>query len=112
MTPHCLLDLFPVEIVRMIFEYLWAHQIFDSFFHISDYVDRILLTYDEYQVNFQSIVKNDFDLICENVQPDQVISLILSDGNETPGQSGLFLSFFYLRQFVSLSALQLIEIVD
>ena len=108
----CLLDLFPVELLRMIFEYLWAHDIFYSFFNISDYIDSILLSYDQYALNFQSILKNQFDVVCQHVQPDQVISLTLSDSDDTPGQSQLFMSFFSLNQFTRLRTLKLVEIDD
>lgn len=108
----CLLDFFPVELLHMIFKYFWAHEIFYSFLNISKYMDSILLNYDEYFLNFESILKNDFHFICHHVQPHQVISLTLSDRDDTPGRSQLFLSLFSLNQFIRLRALKLVEIDD
>jgi hypothetical protein len=106
----CLLDFVPVELFHIIFDFLWAHDIFYSFFNISDYLDGILLSYDHYCLNFQSILKKHFDLVCRYIQPHQVISLTLSDSDDTPRQSQLFLSFFSMNQFIRLRALTLIEI--
>ncbi len=108
----CLLDFFPVELLHIIFDHLWGHEIFYSFVNISDYVDRILLSYDHYSLNFQSILKKHFDIVCHHVQPHQVISLTLSDSDDTPGQSQLFLSFFSINKFTRLRALKLVEIDD
>jgi hypothetical protein len=63
-------------------------------------------------INFESIRKCHFDLICRYIRPEQVISLILSDKNDTPNQSQLFRSFFSIEQFINLRALKLIELDD
>ncbi|CAF0973048.1 unnamed protein product [Rotaria sp. Silwood1] len=105
-----ILDLLPKEIVYSIFEFLWAHDILYSFLHISNYFNNILLTYQNYHINFKSILKRQFDLVCHFIQPNQITSLILSDNNETPGQSKTFLSFFPIEQFINLRAITLFDI--
>jgi hypothetical protein len=110
--PVCHLDFFPVELLYIIFDHLWAHEIFYSFLSISDYLDSIMLSYNRYSLNFQSILKKHFDLVCRHIQPHQVISLTLSDSDDTPGQTQLFLSFFSMNQFTRLRALTLVEIDD
>jgi len=85
----------------MIFDHLWAHEILYSFRNINDYLDRVLFNYDSYSINFESIRKSYFDLVCRSIRPHQVISLILSDEHDTPNQSQLFLSLFSLEQFTN-----------
>ena len=50
----------------------------------------------------------DFDLICEKIPAKNIISLVLSDEVDTPGQSKLFFSLIKLEDFhVSLRSLTL-----
>lgn len=105
-----ILDLLPTEILYTIFDYFWSHEILYSFMNISDYINNILLSYRNYHVNFKSILKGEFDLICHHIKPNQIKSLVLSDSNETPGQSKAFLSLFPIEQFIYLHAISLFEI--
>jgi hypothetical protein len=61
-------------------------------------------------VNFKSITKKEFDLVCQRIIPNQVISLTLSNNEDTPGQVELFLSRFQINQFTSLRSLTLIDL--
>ncbi|CAF4254572.1 unnamed protein product, partial [Adineta steineri] len=56
------------------------------------------------------IRKTHFDLICQHIRPEQIISLRLSDDKDTPGLSELFFSRFQIQQFMHLRSLKLIEI--
>ncbi|CAF4030716.1 unnamed protein product [Rotaria sordida] len=105
-----LLDRFPIEILHIIFDYFWAHEILHSFFDTSDYFNDILSNYDRYRINGQSITKSDFDFICLFILPNQVISLILSDEKETPYQSELFFSDFQIDYYTRIRALKLIDL--
>ncbi|CAF1517326.1 unnamed protein product [Adineta steineri] len=108
-----LFDLFPVEIMHMIFDYLSTCDILHGFFNLSSYIDSIIFNSNFSKINFRSILKCDFDLICENINPKQMISLILSDGIDTPNQSDLFLSLFQVEEFyLSLHCLVLEDIND
>ena len=106
----CFFDLLPVELLHHIFTYFLAHDILFSFTNVSNHVDAVLLIYSSYHLNFKSIDKANFDLICSQIRPDQVLSLILSDDDDTPGQSELFLSHFRIKQFVHLQSLSLFQI--
>ncbi|CAF3288654.1 unnamed protein product [Rotaria sp. Silwood2] len=106
----CLLDRLPVECLYMIFEYFWAQEIFHSFLNVTQYISQVLYNYNGYLFNFKSICKKDFDLICRSIKPCQIQSLILSDSEDTVGQSQLFLSFFSINQLIHLRALTLISI--
>jgi hypothetical protein len=110
MSKYSLLYIFPVEIFHEIFSYLSAIDIFNGFFNINSYLNSILLSYHQYDVNFQLCLKTHFDLVCSRIQPYQIISLTLSDSNDTPGQFGLFFSQFNIKQFIRLRSLTLIEI--
>lgn len=103
----------PIEIFYTIFQHLWAHEIVYSFVNISTYLNSILLNYQDYLVNFESIRKSHFDLVCRYIRPEQMLSLILSDkSDETPNQSKFFCSLFFIQQFHRLRSLKLIELDD
>ena len=53
----CLLDLFPVECVYMIFEYFWTQEILYSFRNVTNHMNEVLDDYNGYLVNFKSIRK-------------------------------------------------------
>jgi hypothetical protein len=82
---------------------------FIPFFNVNDYVNTVLQSYSAYRLNFQSIQKLDFDIICHRIHPDEIIFLALSDDNDTPDQSQLFLSYFRIKQFIRLRSLTLIQ---
>ncbi|CAF1581167.1 unnamed protein product [Adineta ricciae] len=107
---HSLLDRLPTEIFHLIFDYLWAHEIFFSFANLNDRTTSVLLSYSKYRINFQSIQKFDFDRLRRSIQFEQVISLILSDQNESPYQFEQFLSYFQIGRLTSLRSLSLINI--
>jgi hypothetical protein len=96
------LDLLPVELVHNIFTYLSAHEIFYAFSNITGYIDATLVSYDRYLLNFRSVLKSTFDVTCHSIRPDRIISLTLSDDDETPGQSELFFTLFNIEQFIHL----------
>jgi hypothetical protein len=106
----CLLDVFPVELIHHLLNYFSAHEIFYTFTNVSSYIDHVLLAYSNYCVNFKSVTKKEFDFACQRIIPDQVISLILSDNEDTPGQVELFLSRFQINQFTRLRSLTLVDV--
>ena len=107
MTRRCCLNLLPVELFHNIFTYLLAHEILFSFSNISNYIDAILLSYDLYQLDFRITKTADFDVVRHRIQPNQIVSLILSDDNHSSGLSERFLSHFAIEQFVRLRSLVL-----
>jgi hypothetical protein len=110
MQKICFFDLLPVELLYDVFKYFLAHDILFSFTNVSNHVDAVLLAYSSYRLNFKSIDKANFDLICSQIRPDQVLSLTLSDDDDTSGQSELFLSHFRIEQFIHLQSLTLFKI--
>ena len=104
------LDALPVELVHHLLNYFSAHEIFYTFHNVTSYIDAVLLNYADYRVNFKSISRTNFDLICQHIIPSHVIALTLSDNEMTPGLINLFLSRFQITQFTQLRSLTLIEI--
>jgi hypothetical protein len=96
------LNRLPVELVHKIFTYLSTHEIFYAFSNLTDYLDGTLISYNRYVINFRSVLKSHFDVTCRSIRPDRVISLTLSDDDETPDQSELFFSRFNIEQFIHL----------
>ncbi|CAF1181498.1 unnamed protein product [Rotaria sordida] len=95
----------------MIFDYLSTCDILHGFLKLSTYINSIVLNYNHYQINFRSILKYDFDLICQHIRPNKMVSLILSDGIDTPHRSDVFLSLFKLEEFyLTLQCLTLQDI--
>ncbi|CAF1365804.1 unnamed protein product [Rotaria sordida] len=95
----------------MIFDYLSTCDILHGFLKLSTYINSIVLNYNHYQINFRSILKYDFDLICQYISPKKMASLILSDGIDTPHQSDVFLSLFKLEElYLTLHCLTLQDI--
>jgi hypothetical protein len=110
MPNYCLFDRLPVELLHTLFEYFLAHEILLIFSDTSDHVDAVLRSYSAYRLNLKSIRKADFDLLCRHIRSKQIISLTLSDDDDTPGQSELFFSHFQIEQFTQLRSLTLIHI--
>ena len=105
---QCSFDRLPVEILHLIFDYISTYDILHGFAKLSPYVDRVVSSYHDYQLNFRSIIKEEFDWICRRINPSGVVSLSLADDADTPGQCDLFLSLLPLEQFHStLRALSL-----
>lgn len=105
----CLFDLFPNEIIYLIFEHFSSHEIYKIFLKLSRKMDKIVLNYPFSQVNFKSISKNDFDLICHNLKGKEIKSLILSDDLDTPNQSNLFFQIFSIDE-LNLYSLTMINL--
>jgi hypothetical protein len=106
----CRLDNLPVELIHHLLSYFSANEIFYTFTNVTSYIDAVLLAYSNYKVNFKSITKTNFHLTCQHIIPDQVISLTLSDDEETPGLLQLFLSRFQINLFTRLQSLRLFDI--
>jgi hypothetical protein len=110
MPRYCILDLLPVELLHDLFIYFTTHEILLTFSDVSDYINAVILSYKGYCLDFKSIEKSHFDLVCRYIQPTQVILLTLSDDDDTPGQSELFFSRFPIEEFTNLRVLTLNKI--
>jgi hypothetical protein len=100
-------NLLPVELVHSIFDYLWAHQICDAFTNIDASMDRSLMGYCRYSIHFGLVQKRLFDKTCHLLRAHQVVSLRLTDLDDTPAQCELFFSKFPLEHLVNLRSFEM-----
>ncbi|CAF5111385.1 unnamed protein product, partial [Rotaria sp. Silwood1] len=104
------LNILPVELFYRILDHLDSETILLSFGYVCQRFHAIVKTYNRYKIDLSSISKSNFHSVCHLLQPDNIISLTLSDDIETPGQISLFLSIFHIHQFTRLRHLTLIGI--
>jgi len=109
MSISCL-EILPVELLYRIIDNIDTKTIFLSFRCVCKRFYAIINNQNRYKLDFRYISKTDFYEVCHLIHPENVTSLILSDGNETVGQIGLFLSIFDLHLFTRLTSLTLIQI--
>ena len=107
---RCHLDILPVELLHALFSYFLAHEILLIFTSVSPYIDAILVSYTNYRVDFKSILKTHFDLVCRTVTVDQIISLTISGLDDTPKQCQLFFTHFQIEHLSKLRSPRLINI--
>ncbi|CAF1382834.1 unnamed protein product [Rotaria sp. Silwood1] len=95
----------PVEILHRIFDSLDAQTILFSIRPVCRLFRAMVNTYDRYFLDFKSISKSNFHLLCRLINPQNVISLRLCDDAYTPNQIALFISLVRLRQFTRLHSI-------
>ncbi|CAF0953166.1 unnamed protein product [Adineta ricciae] len=99
----------PIVILHRVLNYLDSYDIFYSLYHLNIRLDEILNSYNQHRLDFQSISMSKFDFILERINPGKVISLTLSNMDDTPGQFRLFLKSHSLAQFQHIESLQLLQ---
>lgn len=102
----------PVELLYHILTFLDTDTILLSFRYVCRRFYLVSDGYDQCQLNFSACTKYNFYRLCRILNPVNVVSLVLSDDDRTPGQIQLFLSFFQLGHFHSLRSLTLLEVED
>ncbi len=102
----------PVEIFHRILDNLDVQTILFSFRYVCKKFEAITNAYNKYKLDFSSISKTDFRLICRIIRPKDVITLILSDGEKTPDQIRLFSSIVDIDRWTRLRSLSLLDIDD
>ena len=100
----------PVELIFHVFRHLDATTLVRSFRRVCQRFYTLVNAYEQFQLDFQSILKSDFHFLCNFIPADHVVSLILSDGDETPGQIEYFLSTFRIRQYTQLRSLTVLNV--
>ena len=100
------------ELLLDLFKYLDVIQLFRAFHGLNNRFDELLLTrLQVYNLDFRFVPKYDFENFCQQYLSsiiNQITNLHLSDNEETPNLSKLFLSRgFTLNRFIHLKALSL-----
>ncbi|CAF1356910.1 unnamed protein product [Adineta ricciae] len=103
------------ELLLDLFDYFNSIELFRSFSELNIRFNNLLFQhYRSHHIDLRSITKQDFDEICRKYLPemtDRVISLHLSDDDETPYQLTSFLSYnLKIPDFHRLKRLSLIHI--
>jgi hypothetical protein len=104
------LEILPVEILYRIFDNLDTRTIFFSVRLVCRLFQAVVNTYHRYDLNLKSASKSDVHVLCRSINPQNIVSLTLSDSNDTPGQVELFLGLARIRQFTRLRSLTLHQI--
>ncbi|CAF4021103.1 unnamed protein product [Rotaria magnacalcarata] len=100
----------PVELIFRILNFADNKTIIFSFGNVCKRFRSIINSYNQYDIDFQSISKPYFDAVCNFITPENIISLTLSNNNRTTNQISLFLSLFPLEKFIRLRSLTLVDI--
>lgn len=98
------------ELLIDIFEYIDFIDLLRTFYDLNSRLNKLIFNYyRNYHLNFRSIRKYEFHLICQRYLPsisNQIISLYLSNDDQTPNLFELFHSYnFNFNQFHHLQLL-------
>ncbi|CAF3485671.1 unnamed protein product [Rotaria sp. Silwood1] len=100
------------ELLLGLFEYFSGVHLLQTFYDLNTRLNNLIFRHFQNDVlNFQSISKYDFDTVCQKYLPsitDRIITLRLSDDDDTPRQIDLF--FTYGLSFNQFSHLQSLSI--
>jgi hypothetical protein len=100
MSTFSLLNL-STETIHTIIDYLDDKTTILSLRYVCTRLYNIVNTYNRHRLDFRSITKSKFNQIRYSINPQDVISLTLSDGDETPGQIRLFHSTPFINSYPS-----------
>ncbi|CAF1017227.1 unnamed protein product [Rotaria sp. Silwood1] len=100
------------EILLDLFEFINGVQLFRAFFDLNSRFNQLLIVhFQRYNIDFRSISKPYFNIMCKQHLPlimNRIISLHLSNDDETPDLPNVFLSYgFTLNRFNHLQSLKL-----
>ncbi|CAF1359043.1 unnamed protein product [Rotaria sp. Silwood1] len=103
------------ELLLDLFQYIDVIDLFRAFYDLNTRLNELLFTkLTLYNLDFRSVSKYDFDHVCQQYLPliiNQIISLHLSDNEETPNLSKILLSYgFTINKFINLKSLSLYNI--
>ncbi|CAF4965767.1 unnamed protein product [Rotaria sp. Silwood1] len=108
-------ELLPNEILFDLFDYLNGVDLLNAFYGLNYHFNFLLYKqYRSYRFIFNWISKYNFDIICSQHLPfivDRIIGLSLCDGENTPGQINLLLSYIpSFSQFTQLRSLSIFHL--
>ena len=106
------LDGLPIELLYCIFDRLDAETILTSIRYVCKRLYLLTDTYNRYEFNFKGIYKHKFHQLCRIIHPENVISLMLANNNQTPQQIESFLACCHIEQYNRLQSVTLVSIED
>ena len=102
----------PVELLHRILDHVDSGTVFLSFRNVCQYFHTVIDSYNQHKLDFRAITKSAFHRIPRSIQPENVVSLTLSNDHRTAGQITLFLSLFDIHAFTRLRSVTLIRIYN
>ncbi len=106
------LEILPVELLHRIFDNLDAETLLISLQYVCKRLNLVTNNYNRFTLDFKSINKQKFHRFARGTDSNNVISLILSDENQTCGQIELFLSLYQIENYTRLQSITLIAIEE
>ena len=100
----------PVELFHRIFDNLNTETILFSIRPVCRLFRSVVYSYNRFILDFKSISKSNFNILCRLINPKNVISLEFSNNEQTSNHIDLFVSLVHLRQFTRLYSLTLFNI--
>ncbi|CAF3182681.1 unnamed protein product [Rotaria socialis] len=109
------LESFSNELLLDLFEYVPPVSLLRAFYNLNvRFNNLILIHFQSFNLNCRSVSQRDFNLICQEYLPsiaDYIVSLSLSNGDDTPEQIELFLQHgLTLYQFIHLKSLSICDL--
>jgi hypothetical protein len=102
----------PVEILYRILNHLDIHSIFVSLRYVCKRFNMITNTYNQYELDLSSISQVDIKLFARLIQPENVISISLTDRSPIENDIDLFFRFFDTNRFHKVRSLTLNKTTD
>jgi hypothetical protein len=102
----------PVEIVHRVLDYCDAQTILLSVRCVCKRLNMFVNTYNRYNLIFESKSSSSIQAISHLIQPNNVVSLFVSDNHQTRNLIELFTSLFAINRFTNLRSLALYRIND
>ncbi|CAM4908410.1 unnamed protein product [Rotaria socialis] len=100
----------PIEVIYQIFDYLDVETILFSIRCVSKQLYSVATTYNRYELDFRYIFQSDLPVIARIINPENVVSITISDELCANNQVNLFFSHFRIDQFIRLHSLNLIKV--
>ncbi len=104
------IEILLVEIIHRILDNLDAETILLSVRLVSKLFRSIISTYNRYSLDLSLVSKRNFDLLCRLINPENVISIRISNDECKIDKIGLFIEQVPLEQFTQLRSLTLLHI--
>jgi hypothetical protein len=104
------IETLPAEIFHGIFDNLDAETILLSIRPVCRLFRSLVNTYNRYVLNFKLMAKPNFVILCRLINPENIISLTLSNDRRTSNQITLFISLVSLHKLTRLRSLTFINI--
>ena len=106
------IEILSPEVFHKTLNNLNTSMIFFSFCNVCRGFNAILTCYNDYEMDLNLILKSNFDIIYNTIHPGNLTLLILSNDDQTPDQTSLFISLTNMQKLHRLRSLTLIQVEE